>query len=133
MVTVAGPGHSTSCAIDLFDHASDYANTNALVKTLSPTKRLKVLVALWSLVEADDPGVGGLGDLNLVMQDCHQLAVAGPDRALARGEAPAFGPTQAMRIQRLPLLPSFQFRQRPQATLKGTLTTSPTRITPWLH
>src|SRR5687768_13066904 len=57
---------------------------------------VEVLVALGGVVQGDDGGIDGLGDLDLVVQDGHhKLAVVAHDRALAGGEGVGFGPAQA--------------------------------------
>src|SRR6476660_2714416 len=57
---------------------------------------VEVLVALRGVVQGDDGGFDGLGDLHLVVEDrLHQTAVVLHHRALAGGEAVRLGPPQA--------------------------------------
>src|SRR5918994_76183 len=57
---------------------------------------VEVLVALGGLIEGDDRGVDGVGDVGLVVQDAHhQAAVVLLDRALTGEEGVALGPTES--------------------------------------
>src|SRR5215203_265817 len=57
---------------------------------------VEVLVAFGGLIEGDDRGVDGVGDVGLVVQDAHhQAAVVLLDRALSGEEGVALGPTES--------------------------------------
>src|SRR5215212_11994607 len=66
---------------------------------------VEVLVALRSLIERDDCGVDGPGDLGPIVEDRHhQLAVVLHDRALAGVEGVAHGPAEPEPDLERPLL-----------------------------
>jgi len=56
---------------------------------------VKVLVTLWCLLQRNDGGVDRLGDLHLVIEDCHhQLTMVTHHRTLTGGEREGLCPAQ---------------------------------------